>query len=277
LTQLGTLLKRLQSGRAHTLADCGVATPCCSRWIPIPGFRLDAQPNTRRHTHLGVACAAVEPAAGVLDAQRFDISPIRVSLQLEQRHLSLQRLYRASLRGFIVHGCHAGTARGGAHRRALTSGRVHASTPLCSTPNPGHASISTTQGCCSEGRCHAGPTVRAEDRPPTLTHAHLTTRQQSQWGWGFSPLHPREHRTPQPTCDDPLRPTARRAVAESTHRHETYNRWALPPHCSPHKTTTYTRTIVRRGLTLQQLTGGVQLGRRCVRARVSRVVGVRHN
>jgi hypothetical protein len=66
-------------------------------------------------------------------------------------------------------------------------------------------------------------------------------------------------------------------VAESTHRHETYNRWALPPHCSPHKTTTYTRTIVRRGLTLQQLTGGVQLGRRCVRARVSRVVGVRHN
>ena len=116
---------------------------------------------------------------------------------------------------------------------------------------------------------YRGPTTHPDQRPP-----HLRQRQQSQWGWGFSPLDPREHRTPQPTCHDPLRPTARRAVAESTHRHETYQKGAPTP--LPHKTTTTrvtcTRTIVREGLTLQQLTGRVQLGRRCVRARVSRVV-----
>ena len=45
----------------------------------------------------------------------------------------------------------------------------------------------------------------------------------SPWSVSLHPLRSRD-----------VSPTVRRTVAESTHRHETYNRWALP--LLPHKT-----------------------------------------
>ena len=93
-----------------------------------------------------------------------------------------------------------------------------------------------------------------EDRPPTLTHAHLTpltTRRQSL-GWVLSPC-TRASTAHHSLHDDPLRPTARRAVAESTHRHDPHQTTdgRSLPHCSPPITpttrVTCTRTIMRGG------------------------------